>query len=255
MNARIYVVAHKPYRIPQDQLYTPIGVGSAAQSRTYAVTDVTGKSITEKNAHYCELTALYWLWKNAHDDVIGLAHYRRHFAGKRLGLDRWQRVLTSGQLEKAMKDAPVILPKPRHYLIETNWSQYANAHHESDLVKTRECIEKLCPDYLTAFDAVMRRTTGHRFNMFIMQKDLLDRYCEWLFSLLFALEDKLDLTDYSAYDARVYGFIGERLLDVWVEKNGVRYRELPVVYMEKINWLTKGFHFIARKLKGGGKRA
>lgn len=85
--------------------------------------------------------------------------------------------------------------------------------------------------------------------MFVMRFDLLDRYCTWLFNVLSDLENRLDFSSYSDYDKRVFGFIGERLLDVWVETNGIFYRELPVLHMESQHWLKKGTAFLIRKFR------
>ena len=99
----------------------------------------------------------------------------------------------------------------------------------------------------------MKRTSGHRFNMFIMKRELADAYCAWLFPVLFELEARLDLSLYSAYDARVFGFVGERLLDVWLLYRGYRGRDIPYVFLEKQNWLKKGAAFLKRKLAAARK--
>lgn len=96
----------------------------------------------------------------------------------------------------------------------------------------------------------MKRTSGHKFNMLIMKRELLDDYCTWLFDLLFELEKRLDISAYSANDKRVFGFVSERLLDVWIGTNQIEYQEMPVLFMEKQNWLVKGKNFLKRKLRG-----
>ena len=56
--------------------------------------------------------------------------------------------------------------------------------------------------------------------MMIMKKKYFDEYCEWLFDILFELEKRLDISGYSDYDARVFGFVSERLLDVTKDYRG-----------------------------------
>ena len=97
----------------------------------------------------------------------------------------------------------------------------------------------------------MRRRSGHRFNMFVMKKEIAQCYCTWLFAVLFELERRLDISHYSANDARVFGFVAERLLDVWLMQEGLPYRELPVLYTQPVNWLKKGTAFLHRKWAAG----
>ena len=99
----------------------------------------------------------------------------------------------------------------------------------------------------------MKKTTGHRFNMFIMKRDKFDAYCTWLFDMLFELESRLDISGYNDNDKRVFGFVSERLLDIWIETNQIKYKDIPYIFMERINWITKGTAFLKRKVQGGAK--
>ena len=94
----------------------------------------------------------------------------------------------------------------------------------------------------------MKKTSGHRFNMFIMSHKKFCEYCEWLFAILFELETRLDISAYNMNDARVFGFVSERLLDVWLETKSYKYIDIPYVFMEKQNWIRKGAIFLNRKI-------
>ena len=87
------------------------------------------------------------------------------------------------------------------------------------------------------------------FNMFIMKKDLVDEYCNWLFDILEELEDRIDISDYSPFQARLYGRVSELLFNVWLEKKSINYIEVPHMHMEKINWCNKIFLFLKAKIK------
>lgn len=249
LKTRLYIAMHKPYKKPEDGMYVPLQVGAAQHEPFLDARDNGGEDqISAKNSTFCELTGLYWMRRNADADAVGLVHYRRHFA-LRKAKDVWGSVLTQAQAEKLLGEHEAVLPKKRHYVIETNWSQYAHAHYEKDLTTTREVLEALCPAYVPAFEATMKRRSGHRFNMMIMRRARFEQYCDWLFPILFELEKRIDISAYDAYNRRVFGFIGERLLDVWVETVKLDYCEIPVIDMEPVNWMKKGGAFVMRKLK------
>jgi hypothetical protein len=248
MNIKILVATHKPYWMPEDCIYLPVQTGAALSVDDLGFTrDDSGDNISNRNRNYCELTGLYWAWKNLDADYIGLSHYRRHFT-LRKGTDKQALPVSGEELEPLLNKYDVILPRKRYYYIETSYTQYIHAHHKEDLDNTEAVLNDLYPEYLDAYREVMNRTSGHRFNMFIMKKDVFDDYCTWVFSILFELEKRLDISDYSLNDARVFGFVGERLLDVWIRKNQIVYKEIPYIFMEKQDWLRKGGAFLKRKI-------
>lgn len=248
-DVKIIVATHKPYWMPHDEVYVPVRVGAEGKNENFGFTpDNTGVNISGKNPNYCELTGLYWAWKNLKCDYLGLAHYRRHFTVLRGTSDR-RDVINLDQARGLLENVDALLPKKRNYWIETNYGQYVHAHHKEDLDETRRIIEEKYPEYIDAYDKTMKKTTGHRFNMFVMKKEMCDQYCVWLFSILFELEKRLDISKYNKNDQRVFGFVSERLLDVWLEKNGVKYKDIPYIFLEKENWITKGVNFVMRKIK------
>ena len=248
MNKLLMITAiHKKYWLPDDEMYLPVQVGNG--ENLGIIRDNAGDNIAEKNINYCELTAMYWAYKNLKMyDYIGFDHYRRHFANGYIGSKKY---LVAGykDIQKYLREDTIILPKPRNYRIETNYSQYAHAHNEIDLIKTREVIKDLYSEYINSFDAYMKQTVGHRFNMMIMPKRIFLEYSKWLFDILFELEKRLDISNYSDYDKRVFGFLAERLLDIYIYHNQIRYIELPYVYMDRENWIRKIYKFVKRKFR------
>lgn len=251
MNVKILVATHKNYPMPQDSIYLPIHVGKELSGLTLPwIGDNTGEHISFKNPNYCELTALYWAWKNLDADYIGLAHYRRHFSTHRplpFCKNKFPYVLNSTDVDSLLMNYSVILPTPRNYFIETNYSHFVHAHPEESIKLTKKIMEKKYPEYLPSFEHIMNRTKAHRFNMMIMKKEIYNGYCRWLFDILFELESRLDISSYSDYNKRIFGFISERLLDVYLETNRITYKELPVLFMEQEHWIKKGAAFLKRK--------
>ena len=247
---KIVIALHKRYWVPQDAVYLPLQVGRAINEDLGLTGDDTGDNISNRNAKYCELTALYWAWKNLRADYVGLVHYRRHFgkAGLFDNVTKKQAaVFTKNDFQKYLVDCDCLLPVKRNYYIETVRSQFEHAHDKLILAETEAILLALYPDYQDAFTTVMSRRSLHICNMFVMKRALLDAYCEFIFSILFELERRVT-NQYHWDESRIYGFLGERLFDVWLEKNKIEYKEAGVIMFEPVNWPRKIGNFVKRKL-------
>ena len=251
-NIKILIAAHKQYWMPNDPVYLPLHVGAEGKQDLGYTQDNTGDNISAKNPNFCELTGLYWAWKNLDADYVGLVHYRRYFTRKEVhDIEKKKaQVLTGKEWEAILSKYPAVVPDKRNYYIETNRSHYNHAHHSDGLDLAGQIIKEKYPEYMTAFLTVMDRTWAHMFNMFVMRRDLFDQYMSWMFDILLEIEKRVDITGWDAYESRIYGFVSELLLDVWLEKNQISYKEQNVSFMEKQDWLKKGGAFIRRKVFG-----
>ena len=252
---KIIVATHKKFKMPVDnELYFPIHVGSEGKAKLGYQCDNEGDNISYLNPYYCELTGLYWAWKNLDFDYLGLVHYRRYFTSKsqtyREDLNTDNIILSKSEVEKLMLDYDVVVPRKRKYYIETLYSHYAHTHDASHLDLTRQIICELNPDYLDIFDKVMKHRSGYMFNMFIMSKDNVVAYCEWLFPIIDELYKRLDISGYSDFDARLFGRVSERLFNVWLINQDLRVKEVPFIYMEKISLIKKCKSFLQAKFFG-----
>lgn len=259
-NVQIIIATHKKHRMPDDKMYLPLHVGAWGKKDAdgndlnlgYRKDD-TGDNISNLNASFCELTGLYWAWKNLDVDYIGLVHYRRHF-GKKAGSEPWKYVLRYKDIEPYLGRIKLFLPRKRWYIIETLYSHYEHTHYSNQLDETRKIIQAKYPKYLDSYDRVINHRYGYMFNMMIMEKKLLNEYCTWLFDILFELKQKIEMPELSAYQGRFYGRVSEIIFNVWIDyslKAGrikrVEIKELPYIHMEKINWWKKGTAFLKAK--------
>lgn len=251
----VAVAMHKDYCKPSDPMYMPLQVGAALNRVSFGITrDDSGDNISVLNNSYSELTGLYWLWKNSSDKYKGLVHYRRYLGTKSFSRhfkrDRMDRVIGSDELSELLTEYDLVVPRKRNYFIETVYSHYAHTMHAQQLDETRKVLKVLAPQYIPAFDTVMNRKKVHIFNMFVMQGNLFDAYCAFLFPVLEELTKRVEPTQYDSFHARYPGRVSELLLDVWLETNRRTYVELPVVNIEPVNWLKKGSSFLMAKFFG-----
>lgn len=255
----IYIASHKEYWVPSFEEYKPIHVGAAnTDNRFVEICDNTGVAISDKNKNYCELTGLYWIWKNdLTSDIVGLCHYRRYFDFKdsqnifirQLIADKnfknyLNDFINPVKVEHYLKDADIVLPI-QHELGCSMQEQYCNDHIANDFYVAKEVIADLYPEYKESMEYVFGCKWIYLYNMFIMKKSVFNNYMEWLFNILFEVEKKITIST-DPYQARVFGFLAERLLNVYVYHNKLKIKEVPIVFIDDNNNQKKHKH---KKLK------
>lgn len=230
----IYVVTHKKANLKVDSLYRPLCVGGY-QEGDY-LSEKNGENIAYLNPQINECTALYWIWRNTSEKYVGLNHYRRYFYDI-VGADH---CLDQEAVYEILKEYDIILGNldlgaPKAWMELTVYQRIHNLISDRSCAEghriLREKIQKNQPEYLGAFDRVMAGKSMYVYNMFITHRDILDRYCEWLFSFLIEAVEELNVEGYDTRRQRMMGFFAESLLTVWLYRNKLRIKEL-----ERSNW-------------------
>lgn len=187
--------------------------------------DDEGDSISKLNKYYAEITGLYWMWKNTDYDIYGLVHYRRFFSTRRI-VKSHRFFLSDNQIENLLKKYDYIIPLKYYVQGNSNKANY-EMYHNNDLLRMRAVIEEWFPDYLDDYDEVLKQNYLYPFNMFICKCDKLDDYCKWLFDVI--NKSGFDLSEYDGKQSRVYGFMSERLFNVWIKHGKFKCKEVPVI--------------------------
>lgn len=197
----------------------PIQAGAALTGlRIAAVRDDKGDNISEKNASYCELTALYWIWKNDKSKYLGLCHYRRHF-------NLSAEVLAG--LEDSDIDVVLTVPILNFPDVKT---RYCSDHIQADWDIMMKAIKLLHPEYSMTAEIVQQGVFYYGYNMLIARKEILGSYCAWLFPILAYCEEKCE-KKYDRYQSRYIGFLAERLLTIYFCHHQNHYK---IVHAKKI---------------------
>ena len=249
MLIKIIIAAHKPVQVPNDQTYFPVYVGSKFHESTPKgfLRDDSGKNISWKNPHYNELTAIYWAKYNLDFDILGLVHYRRFFVNKKKFGSRSYDLIKQSDIKKLMAHTDVVVPKKRHYYIETIESHFYHSHDRQGLDCLKKVMEEQPEAYRFAFRKVLNARSAHMFNMFIMKKKVFQDYTNWLFSILDQVDELSDFNSLEGNETRVDGFLAEFLLDVWLKANEVPYTECDYKFTENQHWIRKIYGFLFNK--------
>lgn len=232
----------------KDDILTPVHLGRALIKEQDAGIkwlfdnmegDDTGDNISEKNASYNELTAIYWAWKNfdvlGNPDYIGFMHYRRHFVFMQNGKTYLETTKTeknkylekinysAQNIEKILNECDFVTNAP--YKRTSVYNHYKNAHNISDLEKSLEIIENKFPEYLKDAKEYFNGTKAYFYNMFILPRDIFFLYCNFIFGVLFELEKTVK-------EKRMY--VSERLTGIFfthLQNNGYKPVCLPTMFV------------------------
>lgn len=219
MSISIFTITHVPFTPPANPIYIPLQVGRSTHTGLGYLGDNSGENISDKNKYYSELTGLYWIWKNyTNADYLGLCHYRRFF------LNANDEPMTEQDYMDILTHYDVMISKAQ--IGEFDYQTiYGRSHDIHNLIETGNVIRELFPEYYSTFQEVLKDNRCYVGNLFVAPRELFCAYCEWLFTIFFELEKRIDVTDYDDYHMRVFGFLSEQLLIVWIKHNKLSYHE------------------------------
>lgn len=240
---KILVACHKADpAIRQDDIYMPIHVGRALHPELDLgfQGDDTGDNISEKNGSYCELTAMYWAWKNLPKDVdiVGLCHYRRYFKLDKKDPKRYI-------LSLLKKHDAIILPY--HVRELSNVDVLAQLTCFEDAALFVDLLVDLFPNWKKEIGKYFyQRNCVSSCNMLIMPRNIFDAYCSFLFPILENLEEVLLPASYARMQRRI-GYFAETMLGFWLEMNKLTFAK--VFYDEYAeNWLIRNIRNIRQHI-------
>lgn len=254
-DVKIYVVCHKPSYVANAKTLYPIQVGSEkAGARFPMLHDDEGDNISARNPDYCELTAIYWAWKNDSSDYVGLFHYRRYLALDSSHLkkqfDWWKhyykttavtdefvkKIGFDGEEDVFIKNYDMIVPKSS----DLNYRNYGTFYELYSTLKKEldyaiDILLAKYPEYNEAVEKCKNGTKGYHSNMFIMKRNYFEEYCSLLFSVLDSMYDDLVAKKLVTEKKRIIGYIAEFLTGIFIEKKTLEkcnIKEVPGVYFK-----------------------
>lgn len=182
--------------------------------------DDEGDNISEKNPNYCELTGLYWIWKNrlqGSDEYVGLCHYRRCLDVTEDDLARLKASDVDAVLPFPMLHAPDIREHHARYVKERDWETMLRA------------LEEIHPKDMERYEEIFSKPYFYNYNMFIVKKRVLADYCAWLFPILERTEETSNPKGRERSD-RYLAYMGESLCTLYFMN---RQEDLKVYHAER----------------------
>lgn len=255
-------------------LYIPVRCGAVYDERENVTMlgDDTGDNISEKRKTFCELTVLYWAWKNVQADYYGLCHYRRYLS---FSIDQYEvkkyvyswgcvheEFLTDKTVEKynlkqdALQDEiakyDIVMATPCK-LDETDgpWEnnrEYIQAHLNSfnadDIGLVREIVMEQSPELVQYFDEYFDCGYANWYNCFVIKRDIFNSFCEWMFPILFEFEKRCKSDNYSRNMSREPGFFGEHLWGTYLryikDKCNYKIAEKQLIFFKQTDKQSTG---------------
>ncbi len=223
----IFLATHVKFNPPHNPIYVPLHVGREGKEDLGYIGDNVGQNISELNYLFGELTGLYWIWKNIHDiDYVGLCHYRRHF------INEDKHLLQRHEYLQLLSEYDVLVPACGQ-CEGSYYEHYSRAHDSKPLDAVGRAVRKLYPEYMPAFEKAMSGKIFYSGNLMVTSLPILKAYAEWLFCIFGEAAEEIDVTGFDDYHKRVYGFLSEQMLYIYMLTNHLTYREVKVGISEE----------------------
>jgi hypothetical protein len=179
-HTNIFVYSHKEFQTPDNPLYKKILDDGTLNN---------GTIMQNKGRAYSELNGIYYVWKNKlYDDYVGFCQYRAYFGE-----------LETIDIEKTLNETDVIIVEP-YNKGDTVYDQYSKSHNINDLLLIKEIGKGKYEWFDTSWNYfIVENNALIQKNMFILKKNDFEKYCEFLFGLLFDYDKINGLTDELSY--------------------------------------------------------
>lgn len=258
---KIFLSYHKNTPIYKSDIFEPIQVGAETSDlKLDILTDNTKDNISHLNNYYCELTGQYWVLKNyidnSDDDYIGFGHYRRLMDIEKIsdiespsfwGLTKSEADLffkdtLNKDLYEYCKNYDIILPSKVYMYKDTvnpilreneNLTMYEHfkAEHNNNLMDELEkIIKEYYPEYHKSLIECFKAEKAFFYNIYTMKREILKKYLSWEFDILEKLGNNLGGWANTKY-YRMAGFVGEQLINIWLNYNSKYKLGFAPVYM------------------------
>ena len=230
--------------VPKNDIYIPIQCGKADTKLDLGMLgDDTGDNISVRNRYWSEITGLYWAWKHLSDfEYFGLCSYRRFF---NFNFNRFAPITTIVQKNQFQEVDSIVIPNipqvlskydiivPKKYYYAYNlWNVLRMNYYTEDFLVLKEIIHNKYPDYKQAFEiCTKKRNFCYGHNMFIMSKQNFNKYCNWAFDILLQAEKEIDPHNYPIDKIRVFGYMHEFLLTLYIYKNKLKVKESQLLWV------------------------
>ncbi|TXJ44170.1 DUF4422 domain-containing protein [Brachyspira aalborgi] len=252
---KILISYHKPAVLLKDEVLTPIHVGRALATESSKdgsmseedykwmlenmIGDDTGDNISHLNREFCELTSMYWAWKNydklGNPDYIGFMHYRRLFILndninkldnktpdscnmiRYDSLDENYLVNLGLNIDNILK----ILDKNNSIVCSNILNYTPHEYHssfepiEQNYYRFISEIKEYQKNIINYIEKYLNGNEHFWSNMFIVSKEIFFDYCEFIFSFLFYFIDKLKFILPSISEKRTLAYVSEMLSGMW----------------------------------------
>lgn len=241
---KIFVSYHKDAPIYQSEVFSPIQTGACtATSKLNMLADNSGLNISSKNKNYAELTAWFWILKNylsEHPELthVGVCHYRRfldissaknsrHFVPvsySKFNTEIFPKIADMKAWEK-IQGYDIVLPNKEKISAlypgaPTVYHQFLANHPKIDLLKLIDIVKEKYPTYSDAVDTVLSADRAYWCLTMVIRPALFIDLATWIFDILSILETQSSWESYTTpYNLRCPGFLAERFVNVWYEKN------------------------------------
>ncbi|MBR2245665.1 MAG: DUF4422 domain-containing protein [Clostridia bacterium] len=200
----IYIIKHREYSNPIPKNYVELGVGNYFAGQK--------DNINELNPYLNEATGLYDIWKNKSEEIIGLCHYRRFF---------WynNNILSLKDSKEILKDYDIIITKE----VQFDKGIYEQLRSEIENPDVLDKYYNILIEKEPKLEEWFKLTSFSAKEMFVCKKELIDKYCEWLFPMIIPIIEQFIKEDADrVVNKRMIGHLVERLFAYWIWKNKLK---------------------------------